>query len=190
MALNEHYNLLWRIGFRNVVTVLFPFFLLLVMNVKIVSVIRTTQFELISCGKLSEMQRKRRVRAATRTLLMIVFTYLLANVLNVILTFWEYIDIKSLTEKFLAFYTFGVDTVSILTILAGVLRKEFITFFEQHLTHSSTQYKEQRNVSNTFGYASTMILRISQILLKQTDLTGEDHSFDSTTDDDSSEVFL
>lgn len=42
---------------------------------------------------------------------MIVFTYLLANVLNVILTFWEYIDIKSLTEKFLAFYTFGVDTV-------------------------------------------------------------------------------
>lgn len=35
-----------------------------------------------------------------------------------------------------------------------------------------------------------MILRISQILLKQTDLTGEDHSYDSTTDDDSSEVFL
>lgn len=58
MALNEHYNLLWRIGFRNVVTVLFPFFLLLVMNLKIVSVIRTSQFELISSGKLSEMQRK------------------------------------------------------------------------------------------------------------------------------------
>lgn len=52
-----------------------------------------------------------RIRAATRTLVLVVFTYLLSNVLNVIITIWEYIDMESLTTRFRTFYIFSVDTV-------------------------------------------------------------------------------
>lgn len=40
-----------------------------------------------------------------------------ANVLNVFLTFLEYINIQSLTEDFIGFYTFGVDTVIFLIFI-------------------------------------------------------------------------
>jgi hypothetical protein len=86
MAVNYYYNLLWKIGFRNLITVWIPFLLLLLMNLKIIHVLRNSETETIVKEKLSEIQRKSRVRAATRTLTLIVFTYLLANVLNVILT--------------------------------------------------------------------------------------------------------
>jgi hypothetical protein len=52
-----------------------------------------------------------RVRAATRTLVMVVFTYLLSNIVNVVVTIWEYVDIDSLNGTFLTFYTFSVDVV-------------------------------------------------------------------------------
>ncbi|KAK6029023.1 hypothetical protein OSTOST_04875 [Ostertagia ostertagi] len=65
---------------------------------------------------------KSRVRAATRTLVFVVATYLLSNILNVIITIWEYIDYESITVTFNTFYTFAVDVVSLLTIFAGSLR--------------------------------------------------------------------
>ena len=42
---------------------------------------------LVKC-KPSEVERKGRIRAATRSLICVVFTYLLANVLSVVLAFW------------------------------------------------------------------------------------------------------
>ncbi|VDO15424.1 unnamed protein product [Haemonchus placei] len=52
----------------------------------------------------------------------VVATYLLSNILNVIITIWEYIDYDSITITFNTFYTFAVDVVSLLTIFAGALR--------------------------------------------------------------------
>lgn len=55
MALDHYYNLFWRLGFRNVVTVLLPFFLLLIMNLKIVTVLKDSELHLM---KVNEVQRK------------------------------------------------------------------------------------------------------------------------------------
>ncbi|VDP01023.1 unnamed protein product [Heligmosomoides polygyrus] len=79
------------------------------MNIRIVLVIQRTEFQYLSAQKLSEAKRKSRVRAATRTLVFVVATYLLSNVLNVIITIWEYIDYESITVTFNTFYMFAVD---------------------------------------------------------------------------------
>lgn len=122
IVFDYYYNLLWRIGFRSLVTIWLPFILLLIMNLMIIRALRHAEVEPIVRQKLSEIQRKRRVRTATRTLILIVFTYLMANVLNVIVTLWEYWDIDYLMHYFLSFYTYSVDVVSILTVLAGAFR--------------------------------------------------------------------
>ncbi|EPB68075.1 7 transmembrane receptor [Ancylostoma ceylanicum] len=122
LAMDEVYNAYWRIWFRSVFTILVPFFLLASMNIRIVLVIQRTEFQFLSAQKLSDAKRKSRVRAATRTLVFVVATYLLSNVLNVIITIWEYIDYESITVTFATFYTFAVDVVSLLTIFAGALR--------------------------------------------------------------------
>ncbi|KAK6756909.1 hypothetical protein RB195_014998 [Necator americanus] len=122
LAMDEVYNAYWRIWFRSVFTILLPFFLLAFMNIRIVLVIQRTEFQFLSAQKLSDAKRKSRVRAATRTLVFVVATYLLSNILNVIITIWEYIDYESITVTFNTFYLFAVDVVSLLTIFAGALR--------------------------------------------------------------------
>ncbi|VDK49277.1 unnamed protein product [Anisakis simplex] len=122
LAKDPIYNLLWRLWFRNVVTILLPFALLAFMNARTAITLHTNHFISQDMEKLSEAQRKSRVRAATRALVFVVFTYLLSNMLNVIVTIWEYIDIDSLHTRFFAFYIYSVDVVSLLTVLAGALR--------------------------------------------------------------------
>ncbi|VDN60869.1 unnamed protein product [Dracunculus medinensis] len=130
---NAHYKL-WRFWFRNIVTILFPFFILMYLNARIVNQLR----ENVNIGENiadNMKQRKARIRAATRTLVLVVCTYLLANMLNVIITIWEHTDATSLfTGKkvifildysffsFLDFYIISVDAVSLLTIVACALR--------------------------------------------------------------------
>uniref|UniRef100_A0A914ECG7 G-protein coupled receptors family 1 profile domain-containing protein n=1 Tax=Acrobeloides nanus TaxID=290746 RepID=A0A914ECG7_9BILA len=175
LAKNKYYNMLWRLWFKNFFTVLLPFFVLAFMNVRIVLVLQKNEFEFLAAEKISEIQRKRRVRAATRTLMMVVFTYLLSNMLNVFITIWEYIDLHMLQTEFEAFYTFGVDLVSIFTILAGALRlpiyvacqpqlrMEFFAMLKQ-LTRRK-KYRKQLTNSSTFTYAP-VIIKISQLLMK------------------------
>ncbi|VDO20469.1 Uncharacterized protein BM_BM3765 [Brugia malayi] len=122
---NEHYKL-FRFWFRNIVTILFPFFTLIFLNARIVNELRKNfiaekhNMELTHATNAKE--RKARIRAATRTLMLVACTYLLANMLNVIITIWEHIDATSLFSSFLDFYIFSVDTVSLLTIVACALR--------------------------------------------------------------------
>ncbi|VDP49034.1 unnamed protein product [Heligmosomoides polygyrus] len=63
-----------------------------------------------------------RIRAATRTLIIIVCTYLMSNLLSVIITIWEYLDAESLFQRYLSFYVLSVDSISLLTIVASCLR--------------------------------------------------------------------
>ncbi|VDM97267.1 unnamed protein product [Thelazia callipaeda] len=122
---NKHYKL-FRFWFRNIVTILFPFFTLMFLNVRIVNELRkgfsTGRHHIDSIRADSAKERKARIRAATRTLVLVVCTYLLANMLNVIITIWEHTDATSLFSSFLDFYIFSVDTVSLLTIVACALR--------------------------------------------------------------------
>uniref|UniRef100_A0A915Q4H3 G-protein coupled receptors family 1 profile domain-containing protein n=1 Tax=Setaria digitata TaxID=48799 RepID=A0A915Q4H3_9BILA len=121
VALNPVYNVLWRFWFRNIITILLPFFILAFLNAQIVTVLQRNQ-QSAQIDGLGKTQIKGRVRAATRTLVFVVFTYLLSNILNVIITIWEYIDIESLTTQYTALYIFCTDLVSLLTTLAGSLR--------------------------------------------------------------------
>ncbi|TKR60250.1 hypothetical protein L596_027528 [Steinernema carpocapsae] len=58
LAMDHHYNLVWRLWFRNILTILLPFFALAFMNMRIVAVLQKTDFELLTVQKLSEAQRK------------------------------------------------------------------------------------------------------------------------------------
>jgi len=175
-ATNRTYNLVWRLWFRSIVTVLLPFFLLFFINAKIVYVLKKSAFAKILHEKLSEVQRKSRVRAATRTLLLLAFTYLFSNIFNVIFTIWEYIDMKSLSQDFYGLYTFGVDLISIATILAGALRlpiyvtcqpsllNEFKDFYKNLI--STDKYKEELSTSTSNSPYAPMLVRITELLLK------------------------
>lgn len=112
----------WRVHFRTIVTILIPFFSLAFINIRIVLVLSKNEFKFLHSTKLSDAKRKSAVRNATRTMVFIVFTYLLSNVLNVIIIIWEYIDMDMLTQQFETFYMFAVDVVSLSTIIFGALR--------------------------------------------------------------------
>uniref|UniRef100_A0AC35TWM4 G_PROTEIN_RECEP_F1_2 domain-containing protein n=1 Tax=Rhabditophanes sp. KR3021 TaxID=114890 RepID=A0AC35TWM4_9BILA len=150
LSKNYLYELIWRIGFRNLITVILPFFVLVIINGRVIYILATSPDSTTTTNTstdfmTTEYQRKLRVRVATKTLLCVVFTYLLSNLLNVIITFWEYIDMYTLQFVHVQFYTFAVDLVSISTVLAGMfrlpiyascmpeLRKEFRTYFHKLL---------------------------------------------------------
>lgn len=64
---------------------------------------------------------QRRVREATRLLVLVVCTYLLANVLMVVECTWEYADRSSL-EAMPLLHEYTSDVVSLLTVVAGAVR--------------------------------------------------------------------
>ncbi|CAI5451829.1 unnamed protein product [Caenorhabditis angaria] len=123
----------WRFVYRTVLTILFPFFLLAYTNIRLVVKLNKSDFKVLQSTKLSDAKRKSAVRNATRTLVFIVFTYLLANILNVVIIFWEYIDFASLTGPLETFYTFSVDIVSLSTIFAGALRLPIYVICQSNL---------------------------------------------------------
>ncbi|OUC42660.1 hypothetical protein D917_02744 [Trichinella nativa] len=60
-------------------------------------------------------------RSAWKMMVAIVTSYLVTNVLNVIITLWEHVN-KEFLNNHPAFYTFATDTVSLLTVLNASLR--------------------------------------------------------------------
>ncbi|CAB3397964.1 unnamed protein product [Caenorhabditis bovis] len=132
LAQNPVYSY-WRIIFRTIFTILIPFFLLALINGRIVVVLSRNEYKFLQSTKLSDAKRKTAVRNATRTLVLCVFTYLLSNVLNVIIILWEYIDIEMLTVDFETFYMFAVDVVSLSTIFAGALRLPIYAACQENL---------------------------------------------------------
>lgn len=60
-------------------------------------------------------------------LIVVVTCYLLANVLDVIIAAWEYIDAVSLTQRYAEFYAIAADISSLLTVVAGALRLPIYT---------------------------------------------------------------
>ncbi|KAI6241995.1 G-PROTEIN-RECEP-F1-2 domain-containing protein [Aphelenchoides fujianensis] len=201
LAMDRYYNLFWRIGFRNLVTVWVPFGFLLLMNLKIVNSLRQHVEATVVTDKPREIERKKRVRSATRTFVCVTTSYLLANVLNVILTLWEYIDAETLTSRFLPFYSFGVDMVSILTILAGSfrpliyfvcmpqLRKEILARFKTMSGRHRYKVDQLNSEEQSFGYASSLLMRISELLvMRRTSMETEES--DESERKNSGEVFL
>uniref|UniRef100_A0AC34FPP9 Gustatory receptor n=1 Tax=Panagrolaimus sp. ES5 TaxID=591445 RepID=A0AC34FPP9_9BILA len=94
------YGTLFRFYLRNIFTVFVPFFLLGYLNLNIL-----------------------KIRSATRLLVLVVFSYLIANVLNVLITAWEYVDFKSTqTEVAFEIYEVLTDVISVLYVFTCASR--------------------------------------------------------------------
>ncbi|CAJ0606357.1 unnamed protein product [Cylicocyclus nassatus] len=115
------YGTVFRFYIRNIMTVFVPFFLLAYLNYSIVSTLRNQQ-------RSAEMFRfssdhKSKIRSATLLLVMIVCSYLLANILNVLITLWEYVAFQSTqTQEAYVIYEACTDIISVLYVFVCATR--------------------------------------------------------------------
>ncbi|KAK5969268.1 G protein-coupled receptor [Trichostrongylus colubriformis] len=148
---NILFKKIWLFYFRNIFTILAPFFILLYLNAGLIYRLQAhsslSKANALVEDKQSFKLKKARIRAATRTLIIIVCTYLMSNLLSVIITIWEYLDRDSLFQRYLPFYVLSVAILSLLTVIASclrlpiyvtcqpLLRKEMYHFLSQLWTH-------------------------------------------------------
>ncbi|TMS37845.1 hypothetical protein L596_004692 [Steinernema carpocapsae] len=119
------YHTIVRYYYRNFATVFVPFFFLAYLNIRIVRVFTIHQKKNY-CAEMTDSvektNRKVTARSATRTLVLVVCTYLISNIINVLLTIWEHVDKESLVSDYVGFYAIALDLVSLLTNLACAFR--------------------------------------------------------------------
>uniref|UniRef100_A0A183C1E6 G_PROTEIN_RECEP_F1_2 domain-containing protein n=1 Tax=Globodera pallida TaxID=36090 RepID=A0A183C1E6_GLOPA len=123
------YHLYWRFYYRNFVTIFFPFFALLILNAKIISVLAKVEkenykFQMMhsSTTTAKQMKRKKVTRAATITTILLVCSYLVSNIISVALTTWEHIDKQSLGGEYVQIYFIAIDLSSLLTVCSCAFR--------------------------------------------------------------------
>ncbi|KAL3097165.1 hypothetical protein niasHT_030160 [Heterodera trifolii] len=123
------YHLYWRFYYRNFVTIFFPFFALLILNAKIISVFAKVEkenykFQMLhsSTATAKQMKRKKVTRAATITTILLVCSYLVSNIISVALTTWEHIDKPSLVGEYIQLYLISIDMSSLLTVCSCAFR--------------------------------------------------------------------
>ncbi|GMR59472.1 hypothetical protein PMAYCL1PPCAC_29667, partial [Pristionchus mayeri] len=118
LTLNTIYRTYFRFHFRTISTVIAPFFFLFLITSSLVWKLKKAIRE--KNGQMLDVQhakqKKARIRAATRTLVILIFTYLMSNCLGVLISLWEYIDMNSLYSNI------SVDIISFLSIVACALR--------------------------------------------------------------------
>lgn len=96
--------------FRNILTVFLPFILLAYLNYRIVRTLRKQQRSAQMFRFLSS-NHKQKIRSATRLLVVVVCSYLVANILNVLITLWEYVSFSS-TQTQETYVVSGPDILS------------------------------------------------------------------------------
>ncbi|KAL3981647.1 putative integral membrane protein [Acanthocheilonema viteae] len=130
LARNVYYDGIWRFWTRRIATVFLPFFILLYCNAAIVVNLRkcnrenTIKMLVLYCIfgiSVASCELRNRVKAATRSLIMVVTCYLFSNIIDVFIAAWEYLDGASLLQLE-EFYSIATDVSSLLTILAASLR--------------------------------------------------------------------
>ncbi|CAJ0963315.1 unnamed protein product, partial [Mesorhabditis belari] len=119
------YGSIYRFWLRNFLTIFIPFSLLLFINIRTVQILKSQIYQakhMIKRKFSVSLAGRKKVRAATKTLLLVCLTYLLSNLPNVIITAWEFIDINDLQKNHVDLYMFTTDLVSLLVMLACALR--------------------------------------------------------------------
>lgn len=87
----EPYKTVYKFWFRSVVSTFFPFFLSFYFNIRIVSRLHQ-QHTAARLFRFATSEHRKNIRSATRMLVLVAACYLACNVLNVIVTAWEFID--------------------------------------------------------------------------------------------------
>ncbi|CAI2354711.1 unnamed protein product [Caenorhabditis sp. 36 PRJEB53466] len=136
------FNQYWRFYFRNIFTILAPFFVLLLVNCLLLFRLQehVKKSKYGDQDKKNVKEKKARIRATTKSVVIIVCTYLLSNLLSVIITIWEYIDSASIfSPDWIAFYVLSVDVISISTIIASSARLPIYAYFQPQLRREMRQ---------------------------------------------------
>uniref|UniRef100_A0A914W226 G-protein coupled receptors family 1 profile domain-containing protein n=1 Tax=Plectus sambesii TaxID=2011161 RepID=A0A914W226_9BILA len=142
VGVHPWYDSAWRFWGRRILTVFLPFLMLSYLNASIVLSLRRqtrdhtvkTLILYVAVGSRATPDLKRtHVKAATRSLVMVVSCYLIANALDVILASWEYVDAENLADNLPMFYAIGSDIASMLTVFAAALRLPIYTLNDQRI---------------------------------------------------------
>ncbi|KAL3107198.1 hypothetical protein niasHT_011917 [Heterodera trifolii] len=123
LAENWLYGTVFRFYIRTTATVFVPFFFLAYLNTRIVLRLRKQKRSAAMFRFGGANDHKLRVRSATRLLVLIVCSYLLANFPNVFITAWEYLDLASTqSEHYYDIYETITDVISMLYVLSCASR--------------------------------------------------------------------
>uniref|UniRef100_A0A1I7XUK9 G_PROTEIN_RECEP_F1_2 domain-containing protein n=1 Tax=Heterorhabditis bacteriophora TaxID=37862 RepID=A0A1I7XUK9_HETBA len=116
------YGTVFRFYIRNIMTVFIPFFLLAFLNYRIVRILRMQQRS-AEMFRFLTSDHKTKIRSATRLMVLIVCSYLIANVLNVLINLWEYVAFQSTqTQEAYTIYETCTDVISVLYVLVCATR--------------------------------------------------------------------
>jgi hypothetical protein len=77
-------------------------------------------------------------------LVLIVVTYLLNNLINVVITAWEFIDFDTLIANHYHLYMMCTDIVSVLTVLSCALRLPIYLICNKELRHVLLAWRYRR----------------------------------------------
>uniref|UniRef100_A0A914WIS8 G-protein coupled receptors family 1 profile domain-containing protein n=1 Tax=Plectus sambesii TaxID=2011161 RepID=A0A914WIS8_9BILA len=125
---------------QNVICIFTPFFCLVFLNGGIVAMLRRQNVQQLrslimelAVGHDRMERQKAELRAATRTLVVIITAYLFSNLLNIFLTLFEYFDAETLKREYREFYRLGSDTASLLTVLGNAIRLPIYVFSDPEI---------------------------------------------------------
>ncbi|KAI6226202.1 G-PROTEIN-RECEP-F1-2 domain-containing protein [Aphelenchoides fujianensis] len=152
------YGTIFRFYIRTLMTVFIPFALLSYLNYKIVNILRKQQRSAAifrygtSEHKAGGSGARTKIRSATILFLLIVFSYLCANSLNVGITAWEYIDLSSI-ETFYEVYEILADTSSLLYIVTCATRLLVYLSCNEEIRHAIFNYLMCQEGKNAVPHA-------------------------------------
>ncbi|KAE9420103.1 hypothetical protein Angca_001479 [Angiostrongylus cantonensis] len=119
----------FHLGIFNTAAIFVPFFTLIFLNGGIVLMLRKQNVEQLR-SLITELTmghdvmkiRRRNLRSATNTLIVIISAYLISNLLNVYLTLTEYINADFLHVQHPDFFLLAADFASVLTVFGNAIR--------------------------------------------------------------------
>ncbi|CAI5442587.1 unnamed protein product [Caenorhabditis angaria] len=166
------YGNFYRFYVRNIMTVLVPFCVLALLNYKIVKILRTQQRSAQMFRFLSS-DHKSKIRSATLMMVFVVCSYLVANILNVVVTLWEYVAFHTTQEEgYFEVYEFFTDVTSVLYIFVCATRlfvyylcnQEIRDDIKHLICNVTTTPRKQDYVTVTRSLQSTPIVVLSALL--------------------------
>ncbi|KAK6038637.1 hypothetical protein COOONC_23858 [Cooperia oncophora] len=119
----------YHLSLFNTVAIFVPFFTLIFLNGGIVMMLRKQNVQQLR-SLITELTmghdvmkiRRRNLRTATNTLIVIISAYLISNLLNVYLTITEYFNADFLHVHHPDFFRLAADFASVLTVIGNAIR--------------------------------------------------------------------
>uniref|UniRef100_A0AC35G729 G-protein coupled receptors family 1 profile domain-containing protein n=1 Tax=Panagrolaimus sp. PS1159 TaxID=55785 RepID=A0AC35G729_9BILA len=128
-AVGQLNNRSWLSGFLNMLTICIPFVTLIFLNGGIVWMLRQQNIQQLR-SLITELTmghdvmkiRRRNLRCATNTLIVIITAYLISNLLNLFLSLVEYLKPGLLQHQYPYAYRLSADLASLFTVVGNALR--------------------------------------------------------------------